>query len=53
MGVWATFFYIRHQADVPVVFLPALVWGGFIVYTITQSIAILVQYRRSASDDAL
>jgi hypothetical protein len=53
MGVWGVCFYIRHQAMVPVALLPALVWGGFIAYTVTQSVAILVQYKRSAADDAL
>jgi hypothetical protein len=38
---------------VPVDFLPFLVGLGGVVFWVTQSIAILVQYRRSASDDTL
>ena len=53
MGVWAVFSYIRHQTTVPVGFFPFLVWVGFIVFSVTQSVAILVQYERSASNDAL
>jgi len=53
MGVWAVCFYILHRPEVPVVLLPALVWGGFVVYNVTQAIAILVQYKRSAADDTL
>jgi hypothetical protein len=53
MGVWADLSYIRHQATVPVWFLPSLVGAGAIVFYITQSVAILVQYKRSGSDDVL
>jgi hypothetical protein len=53
MGVWAYLSYVRHQATIPVGFLPFLVFAGMIVWQVTQSIAILVQYRRSASDDTL
>lgn len=53
MGVWAYLSYVRHQATVPVGFLPFLVMFGFVVYMVTQSIAILVQYKRSAGDDTL
>ena len=53
MGVWAYLSYVRHQATVPVGFLPFLVMLGFIVFAVTQSIAILVQYKRSACDDTL
>jgi hypothetical protein len=53
IGVWAYLSYVRHQATVPVGFLPFLVMLGFVVYMVTQSIAILVQYKRSASDDTL
>jgi drug/metabolite transporter (DMT)-like permease len=53
MGVWAIFSYVRHQTTVPVGFFPFLVWVGFIVFSVTQSVATLVQYRRSANDDAL
>jgi hypothetical protein len=52
MGVWAVLTY-RHQDVVPVTLLPILVFAGWIVYTVTQAIATLVQYRRSAADDAL
>jgi hypothetical protein len=53
MGVWAYLSYVRHQATVPVGFLPFLVMLGFVVYMVTQSIAILLQYKRSTSDDTL
>ncbi|MGP8258542.1 MAG: hypothetical protein ACLQM6_01155 [Acidobacteriaceae bacterium] len=53
IGVWAYFSYVRHQATVPVGFLPFLVMFGFVVFMVTQSIAILVQYRRSTGDDTL
>jgi uncharacterized membrane protein len=52
MGVWAVY-NIRHHTTVPVDVLPLLVLAGWIVYTVTQSIAILVQYKRSASNDSL
>ena len=51
MGVWA-YLYVRHQATVPIGFLPFLVLAGSVVLWVTQSIAILMQYRRSAADDA-
>jgi hypothetical protein len=53
MGVWAYLSYVRHQATVPIGFLPFLVFAGCVVMWVTQSIAILVQYRRSAGDDTL
>ena len=53
MGVWAYFSYIFHQTTVPVGFFPLLVMLGWIVFMVTQSIAILVQYKRSAGDDTL
>jgi len=53
MGVWAYLSYVLHQATLPIGFLPLLVFAGMIVWQVTQSIAILVQYRRSASDDTL
>ena len=53
MGFWADLSYLRHQAMVPVWFLPSLVAVGAVVFYITQSIAILVQYKRSIDDDAL
>jgi hypothetical protein len=53
MGVWAYLSYVRHQATVPVGFLPSLVATGGIVYYVTQSVAILVQYKRSGNDEAL
>ena len=53
MGVWAYLSYVRHQATLPVGFLPLLVFAGMIVWQVTQSIAILVQYKRSAGDDTL
>jgi len=53
MGVWAYLSYVRHQATIPVGFLPFLVMLVFIVFWVNQSIAILVQYRRSVSDDTL
>jgi hypothetical protein len=53
MGVWAYLSYVRHQATVPVDFLPFLVGLGGVVFWVTQSIAILVQYKRSAGDDTL
>jgi hypothetical protein len=53
MGVWAYFSYILHQTRGLVGFLPFLVMLGFIVFMVTLSIAILVQYKRSAGDDTL
>jgi hypothetical protein len=53
MGVWAVLSYVRHQTTLPVGFLPGLVFAGMIIFTVTQSIAILVQFKRSGSDDAL
>ena len=53
MGVWAYLSYVRHQATGPVSFLPFLVMLGVVVFWVTQSIAILVQYKRSAGDDTL
>ena len=53
MGVWAVLSFGYHQTNVPVGFLPFLFVLGYIVYMATQSIAILVQYKRSASDDTL
>lgn len=53
MGVWATLRYFRDQDTVPVDFLPGLVFVGMIVFTVTQSLAILLQYKRSSSDDAI
>jgi hypothetical protein len=52
MGVWAILDLGYHQTKVPVGFLPFLVVLGFIVFMVPQSIAILVQYKRSACDDA-
>jgi hypothetical protein len=52
MGVWA-YLSVRRQAMVPIGFLPFLVMLGTLVFIVTQSIAILVQYKRSAVDDAL
>jgi hypothetical protein len=51
--VWAVLSYVRHQTTLPVGFLPGMVIAGMVVFTVTQSIAILVQYKRSANDDAL
>ena len=53
MGVWAYLSYVRHQATVPIGSLPLLVSAGGIVSWVTQSISILVQYKRSAGDDTL
>jgi hypothetical protein len=53
VGVWAYLSFVRHQATLPVGFLLLLVFAGLIVWQVTQSIAILVQYRRSAGDETL
>jgi hypothetical protein len=53
MGVWAILSYGYHQTKVPVGFLPFLVMLGFIVFMVSQSIAILVQYKRSLCDGVL
>jgi hypothetical protein len=53
MGIWAGLLYIRHQNVVPVTLLPGLVFAGWILYTVTQAIATLVQYKRSAADGTL
>jgi hypothetical protein len=53
VGGWAYLSYVRHQDVVPVTLLPILVFAGGIIYVVTQAIAILIQYKRSAADDAL
>jgi hypothetical protein len=53
IGVWAYLSFVRHQATVPIGFLLLLVSAGMFVFMVTRSIAILVQYRRSAGDDTL
>ena len=53
MGVWAVLSYGYHRTTIPVGFLPFLVFLAGAVVWVTQSIAILVQYKRSAADDAL
>lgn len=53
MGIWAVLLYIRHQDVVPVTLLPSLVFAGWIVFTVTQAIATLVQYKRSVPDDVV
>ena len=53
MGVWAVWSYGYHRTTIPVGFLPFLVFLAGAVVWVTQSIAILVQYKRSAADDAL
>jgi hypothetical protein len=51
MGVWAVLTYVRHQATLPVGFLPFLVIAGLVVQTVFQSFAILAEYKRSCGDD--
>ena len=46
MITWAVVRYHYDRNVVPVDILPALVMGGLIVYEVTQSIAVLIQYRR-------
>ncbi len=53
MGAWTTLRYVYDQATIPVDVLPALIFLGMIVFTLTQSVAILVQYKRSATDDPI
>jgi hypothetical protein len=36
-----------------VTLLPILVFAGGIIYVVTQAIAILIQYKRSAADDTV
>jgi hypothetical protein len=52
MGVWAVLSFGYHQTKAPVDFLPFLVMLGWIVFMVSQSIAILVQYKRSLCDEA-
>lgn len=40
MGLWADLSYVRHQAMVPIWFLPSLVGVGAVVFHITQAIAM-------------
>jgi hypothetical protein len=53
MGVWAVVSYGYHRTTIPVGFLPFLVFLDGAVVWVTQSIAILVQYKRSAADVSL
>lgn len=50
MGAWAVLSYGWRQTTLPVGFLPFLVLAGAIVLIVTQSVAILLQYRRSGND---
>lgn len=50
MSVWAVLRYVRHQTTLPVDFLPFLILACWIVWIVTHSIAILMQYKRSGSD---
>jgi len=53
MGVWAVLSFGYQQTSVSVGFLPFLFVLGYIVFMVALSIAILVQYKRSAGDDTL
>jgi len=46
MLTWAVVRYHYDRSVVPVDVLPVLVMGGMIVFYVTQSIAVLIQYRR-------
>lgn len=48
MITWAVVRYRYDRSVVPVDVLPALVLGGMIVYQVTQSIAVVIQHRRSS-----
>jgi hypothetical protein len=48
---WALLRYGAGRETIPVDALPLLVLGGFVVFVISQSIAILAQYGRSAHRD--
>jgi hypothetical protein len=50
MSVWAVLSYGWHRTTLPVGFLPFLVFAGYIVLIVTQSVAILMQYKRSGND---
>ncbi len=43
----------RHQTTAPVDLFIDQLWIGWIVFMVAQSIAVLVQYRRSSSDATL
>jgi hypothetical protein len=45
MITWAVVRYHYDRSVVPVDLLPVLVMGGMVVYGVTQSIAVLIQYR--------
>jgi hypothetical protein len=51
VGGWAVLRYVQHRETITVEVLPLLVFGGFTVFTVTQSVAILVQYGRSRRDE--
>jgi hypothetical protein len=46
VGGWGYLRYVRGQLTVPVELLPGLVFLGFVVFEVTYSVSILVQYRR-------
>ena len=50
MSLWALARYGWHQEMVSVDLLPGLVMGGWIVYAIAHSVAVLAQYGRSQAD---
>jgi hypothetical protein len=47
MTTWGVLRYCKYQDTVSVDVLPLLVGGGMIVFMVSQSVAILIQYGRS------
>ncbi len=51
MIIWALRRYYWREATISIDALPLLVIGGLIVFVVTHSIAVLVQYGRSHGDE--
>jgi len=49
MTLWAVY---RKDGAVPVIFLPIIVFGGWLLFTVIQSIITLTQYRGGDQDGA-
>jgi hypothetical protein len=51
VGGWAVIRYWYHRETIAVEVLPLLVFAGMAVFTVAQSIGILVQYGRGGRDE--
>jgi hypothetical protein len=51
VGAWALLRYVAGRETIPVDVLPILVVAGFLVFLLTQSLAVLAHYGWSARDD--